>query len=246
MEERIEHVFLSDQEPVISLSCIVRRSKRARRINLRIISKEKVILTLPYRGAYREGISFLNKQKKWLEKKIRNFPVSQSLSEYFLSGGQIWLREKPTLLTWNNEIRNKMFCYETEGERIYLKLDPSRTIEENLLIFLKGLARENLVTRLTALSIASNLEFKKIRIGNQRSRWGSCSAKSTISLNWRLILLPYEIGNYVIYHELAHLKHLNHSVQFWEFLETLCPNSRMYDKELLLKGKSLIRLGQET
>ena len=88
MEERIEKVFLSDQEPALSLSCIVRRSKRARRINLRISSKEKAVLTLPHRVSYREGISFLNKQKKWLEKKIRNFPVSQSLSEYFLSGGK--------------------------------------------------------------------------------------------------------------------------------------------------------------
>ena len=245
MEEQIEKVFLSDQEPALSLSCIVRRSKRARRINLRISSKEKAILTLPHRASYREGISFLNRQKKWLEKKIRNFPVSQSLSEYFLSGGQIWLREKPFLLTWSNEIKNKMFSYETGGERIYSKLDASGTIEESLLIFLKGLARENLVARLSALSIESNLEFKKIRIGNQRSRWGSCSAKSTVSLNWRLILLPYEIGNYVIYHELAHLKHLNHSPQFWEFLETLCPNSRMYDKNLLLMGKSVIRLGRE-
>ncbi len=245
MEERIEQVFLSDQEPALSLSCIIRRSKRARRINLRISSKDKVFLTLPQWVSYGEGITFLTKQKKWLEKKIRLFPVSQSLSEYFLSGGQIWVHEAPNFLSWGNEEKQRKLSYELDDDRIYAKFGANRSDEENLFLFLRELARENLAARLKALSTVSKLQYKKVRIGNQKSRWGSCSANGTVSLNWRLILLPYEVANYVIYHELAHLKHLNHSAQFWEFLESICPHSRMHDKKLLSTGKMIIRLGQE-
>ena len=83
-----------------------------------------------------------------------------------------------------------------------------------------------------------------MRVGNQKSRWGSCSSKGTISLNWRLLLLSYSLGQYVILHELAHLKHLNHSLAFWQYLESICPGARIQDRELRNEGKKIINLGQ--
>lgn len=66
--------------------------------------------------------------------------------------------------------------------------------------------------------------FKKIRIGNQRTRWGSCSSKGTISYNWRLILMPEPIVDYVVVHELCHLLEMNHSDRFWGLVESIMPN----------------------
>ena len=83
-----------------------------------------------------------------------------------------------------------------------------------------------------------------MRIGNQRSRWGSCSESGTISLNWRLILLPCELGNYVLSHELAHLEHLNHSASFWQFLEQLVKGSKALDHRLKVEGKSVMGFAQ--
>jgi predicted metal-dependent hydrolase len=243
MKDRVEEIVLSELDPNFKISCLIRKSNRARRINLRIRSKEKAVLTLPRWTSYREGLSFLSNQKKWLEQKIKTFPVTQKLSEYFIEGGQIWINKSPIFLSWSvNNNRKKVFS-EVLEDALQLDLPTTDTIENYLFKFLRELARENLKSRLFTLAAKAELNCENVRIGNQRSRWGSCSARSTISLNWRLILLPYEIADYVIFHELAHLKHLNHSLQFWEYLEYICPNSRVYDKELLKAGKNVIRLG---
>ncbi len=243
MKDRVEEIVLSELDPNFKISCLIRKSNRARRINLRIRSKETAVLTLPRWTSYREGLSFLSNQKKWLEQKIKTFPVTQKLSEYFIEGGQIWINKSPIFLSWSvNNDRKKVFS-EVLEDALQLDLPTTDTIENYLFKFLRELARENLKSRLFTLAAKAELNCENVRIGNQRSRWGSCSARSTISLNWRLILLPYEIADYVIFHELAHLKHLNHSLQFWEYLEYICPNSRVYDKELLKAGKNVIRLG---
>ncbi len=245
MKERTEEIFLSKQDPALKISCLIRKSNRARRINLRIRSKEKAVLTLPRWTSFKEGYSFLTNQKNWLEQKVKNFPLTQNLSQYFLDGGQIWLSEKPVFLRWEIDTDRKRLFTESLEDCIHLSFPDEENIEKSLLGFLRELARDDLRSRLLALSSEAGLNWEKVRIGNQRSRWGSCSAKKTISLNWRLILLPYEIANYVIYHELAHLKHLNHSARFWEYLEKICPNSKVYDKSLLKVGKTVIRLGHE-
>ena len=243
MKDRVEEIVLSELDPNFKISCLIRKSNRARRINLRIRSREKAVLTLPRWTSYREGLSFLSNQKKWLEQKIKTFPVTQKLSEYFIEGGQIWINKSPIFLSWSvNNNRKKVFS-EVLEDALQLDLPTTDTIENYFFKFLRELARENLKSRLFTLAAKAELNCENVRIGNQRSRWGSCSARSTISLNWRLILLPYEIADYVIFHELAHLKHLNHSLQFWEYLEYICPNSRVYDKELLKAGKNVIRLG---
>ena len=243
MKDREEEIVLNKLDPNLKISCLIRKSNRARRINLRIRSREKAVLTLPRWTSYGEGLSFLSTQKKWLEQKIKNFPLTQQLSEYFIEGGQIWINKSPFFLSWSVDNKRKKVYSEVLEDRIQIDLPITDTIDNYLLKFLRELARENLRSRLFTLAAQAGLNCENVRIGNQRSRWGSCSARSTISLNWRLILLPYEIADYVIFHELAHLKHLNHSPQFWEYLENICPNSRVYDKALLKAGKNVIRLG---
>jgi predicted metal-dependent hydrolase len=67
------------------------------------------------------------------------------------------------------------------------------------------------------------LPVKRVTVRNQRSRWGSCSRRGTISLNWRLIQAPGFVRDYIILHELAHLRHMNHSRRYWAEVERLCP-----------------------
>ena len=90
----------------------------------------------------------------------------------------------------------------------------------------------------------AGLYSKKLRIGDQRTRWGSCSPKGTLSLNWRIILLPQELGSYVIFHELAHLAQMNHSPKFWQKLEEFVPNAKAVDRKLTRDGKVIFSLGR--
>ena len=78
------------------------------------------------------------------------------------------------------------------------------------------------------------VDYNKIRIGDQKTRWGSCSSKGTISYSWRLVLMPEDIQDYVVVHELSHLLEMNHSKEFWKHVEDIIPdykNRRMWLKK---------------
>ena len=82
--------------------------------------------------------------------------------------------------------------------------------------------------------------FQRITIRDQKTRWGSCSARGTLSFNWRLMLAPPAVLDYVVVHELCHLTHMNHSPAFWALVESVCPDYRIHRKWLKEHGQELI------
>jgi predicted metal-dependent hydrolase len=90
--------------------------------------------------------------------------------------------------------------------------------------YLRKLAERDLPRRTRTLGRANGIEPRRITIRNQSTRWGSCSAKGTISLNWRLIQVPPFVRDYIILHELMHLHELNHSPRFWRRVKQVCPD----------------------
>jgi len=88
---------------------------------------------------------------------------------------------------------------------------------------LHGLAARELPPRVLALAAQHDLTVHRVTVRNQRSRWGSCSRRGTISLNWRLVQTPETVRDYIILHELAHLRQMNHSSKFWAEVERFCP-----------------------
>ena len=91
---------------------------------------------------------------------------------------------------------------------------------------LRSRATRELPARLHELASAAGIAVRKVSVRNQRHRWGSCSASGLICLNWRLVTMPDWIRDYVLYHELMHLKRMDHSAQFWALVEAVCPNYR--------------------
>jgi predicted metal-dependent hydrolase len=91
---------------------------------------------------------------------------------------------------------------------------------------LRELATVELTAQTLALAKLHRLSVKRVTVRNQRSRWGSCSRRGSISLSWRLIQMPDAVRDYVILHELAHTREQNHSVRFWRLVEELCPDYR--------------------
>lgn len=82
-------------------------------------------------------------------------------------------------------------------------------------------------------------DFQTIRIKDQKSRWGSCSSKGNLNINWRIIMAPEPVCDYVIIHELCHLVFMDHSIHFWKLVESICPDYRQYKKWLKEKGSLL-------
>ena len=93
-------------------------------------------------------------------------------------------------------------------------------------------AKEFLPKRLAYLAIENGFEYNKISLRNQKTRWGSCSRDKNISLNIALVTLPVHLIDYVLLHELTHTVHMNHSREFWDKLNEVCPNAKKYRKEL--------------
>ena len=109
--------------------------------------------------------------------------------------------------------------------------------------WLKEKALKDFVRRVEVFSVKLNVHPSNVYLSNAKSRWGSCNSKKEIRLNWRLIQAPPHIINYVICHELAHLKEMNHSNRFWEEVEKVLPEYRSSEKELKTLSSDLYLIG---
>ena len=99
-------------------------------------------------------------------------------------------------------------------------------------LVLEMLAGRYAETRVRELAARHHLSVRRVTIRSQRSRWGSCSPRGTISLNWRLVQTPPWVRDYLVLHELAHLREMNHSRRFWAEVARLCPNYREAERWL--------------
>ena len=227
-----------------SIICSIRKNLRARRISVRIVSNAEVVLTVPSRGSVRKAKDFLQSKIAWISRKTLEYPNNIKLGEYLSENRTVWLDERRRWLSWTFSNNRKRTFYQVECDQIKISFPEVADEECILLKFLMQLARIYLPIRLEACAKKVGVHFQGARIGNQKSRWGSCSSQRVISLNWRILLLDYRIGEYVLYHELAHLKHMNHSKRYWELLETWIANSKSLDKELSVQGKGLMFMGR--
>jgi predicted metal-dependent hydrolase len=109
---------------------------------------------------------------------------------------------------------------------------------------LRTRAARELPVELMALAAAHDIPVTRVSIRNQRSRWGACSARGSITLNWRLILVPPFVREYVMIHELMHRRELNHSKRFWKHVAAACPRYQDARRWLLSDGQRLFT-GQE-
>lgn len=104
----------------------------------------------------------------------------------------------------------------------------------------REVAGQELPPRCLALAATHGQAVRRVSIRNQRSRWGSCSSSGTIALNWRLVLMPAFVSDYIILHELMHMRQPNHSRAFWREVATVCPEWREAERWLKTHGRELL------
>ncbi len=125
------------------------------------------------------------------------------------------------------------------GKSILVPAGSPAEIKAHFLRFYRREAQKTLPPILNLLAARHQSYPSKIRISSARTRWGSCSSKGTISLSWRLMMLPMPLIEYVILHELTHLKIHNHSKQFWQALQALLPDYASRRRQLRVIEKQL-------
>ncbi len=120
----------------------------------------------------------------------------------------------------------------TAGLEANIHAEFEAVIERKAIQWLKQQAQLDFSRRIQVFAAKLGVRTPPLSLSNARARWGSCSSRGDIRLNWRLIQAPPHIINYVICHELAHLKHMNHSGHFWAQVETLYPDYKRAEKDL--------------
>jgi len=129
-------------------------------------------------------------------------------------------------------IRNRV-----EKHRAARQVRPVLTLEEKRR--LRALANEMLPLRLHELAAQSNLTVSRVSVRDQRSRWGSCGRDGHICLNWRLVQMPDSVRDYVLVHELMHLRRMDHSPAYWRLVAAACPGYEAARRWLRAHGQSL-------
>jgi len=134
------------------------------------------------------------------------------------------------------ESHREWIAAERARQRPRLRLDPRHVSEAEARVAVRELVRMLAEEEAPELGVA----YERIQIRDQKTRWGSCSTRGTLSFNWRLVLAPFEVLDYVVVHELCHLREPNHSRRFWRLVETRRPDWRVQRDWLHEHGPELL------
>ena len=211
------------------------RMRRARRYIVRVRPDGSVRVTIPRGGSRREAEAFFEKHRGWTAaERLRVRAVHAPAS--WPEGTGILLRGSTVHLCVIRENGRQWLAIDDERIRLReIPLDLRPAAEACL----RRIAQRELVPRLEALAAAHALQVARVTIRNQRSRWGSCSRRGVIALNFRLVQAPDSVRDYVLVHELMHLRQQNHSRRFWRLVEAACPSFREAERWLRSEGRSL-------
>ena len=196
------------------------RSIRARNYRLTLRKDGVGVATIPGRGSEREARRFVQEHQDWLDRaRSRQASKPRGASLWTLGTHVLWRGEMAEVRPASDGARPTV-CLASDVFRVpALQGDLRPTLEAH---FLRR-GKVELPARTWELASEKNVNVKHVTVRNQRSRWGSCSAGGTISLNWRLVQTPDSVRDYIIYHELMHLHEMNHSDRFWAQVAEVCP-----------------------
>lgn len=212
---------------------VFRRSPRARQYRLTLRRDGVAVATIPARGCEREAMRFVEQHHGWLERaRARQRGRPRADPVWHIGASVLWRGEMTEVRAAAAGLR-PLVCLAADLFKVpRLDGDLRPALEKH---FVRR-ARIELPARAWELAAVTGVDVKQVSVRNQRARWGSCSAAGTISLNWRLVQTPEFVRDYIIYHELMHLREMNHSARFWARVAEVCPGWR--DAERWIKRNS--------
>lgn len=217
----------------------VRRSARSRRYRLTISHTGVPVLSIPPTGRWPEAEGFLQKQRAWLVARLKNSPKPAP----FIDGAKIVFRGAPALIVATGRLRGQVEIGNKENMLILSVPGGPKHMARRLTDWLKIEALGELEKRTKFHAERLNVTPKSVKTRTQSSRWGSCSNSGRLNYNWRLILAPPFVLDYVVAHEVAHLCEMNHSVAFWARVKETLPDMEHGQAWLKANGSQLMVYG---
>jgi predicted metal-dependent hydrolase len=225
---RIPHPVYSVRLQGQIVEYTIRRSPRAKHIRISISAHEGVVVTFPARmRRYVNPDDFLREKQDWVLRHVEKFSPSSPRSTELTSGSRVSLYGREyTVAIQNCTVRRPQIELTDVELRVQLPVDYSGEVKDAVKSWIRSQAVDVIQREAARMAAQIGVEYRRITIRDQRTKWGSCSRNGNLSFNWRLILFPPDVLRYVVIHELCHLKQFNHSPRFWQLVERFDPSFR--------------------
>jgi predicted metal-dependent hydrolase len=222
---------MAERQETGAIPYTVRRSARARRVRVNVHAHAGVEVVLPARAPERAAAAAVSELRPWIERRLGE--VQETLARIAARAGTVpYLGMPLELIPQPGRTR-----VHREGERLLVPAGDARPALER---FYRRSARAEITPRLDRATTLAGRAYSGLAIRAQRTRWASCSAGGRMSFNWRLLLAPERVLDYVVWHEVCHLEILDHSPGFWTLLERRWPGYREDRAWLRRHGATLV------
>lgn len=212
----------------VRVNVTVVNSARARNFRVRIAGKDSVTLTKPTYAPLKSATDFMYSISDWIAEHLEDAPEKTDLRAYLEKNPIIEIGGAEKRV-WFETSRTDSFFVEDEKNVVF-------SLSQNDADALETVFRKFAESKISACAERTartlDIPYSAISVRDQSGRWASRSSSGTLSFNWRMILLPQKYQNYIICHELAHVRFMDHSVSFWLWLNSFCPHAKRLDREL--------------
>jgi len=209
----------------------VTRHRLARRYVVRLAPDgEGLRLTVPRGASLAGGLAFAARQSAWITRELDR---QRERHAPWKTGSHTWFRGEQVPIAVSGSTAKF-------GEEVVRLGTPDADVRQAIEAKLRGLAADELPKRCYTLARDAGVRVADVSVRNQRSRWGACSSKHVITLNWRLVQMPRSVADYVIFHELMHVRQPNHSRRFWREVDSVCDWWRDAERWLRKHGRELL------
>jgi predicted metal-dependent hydrolase len=218
----------------------IRRSDRALHARIQV-DADGVEVVLPHHFPLRKVEPFVQEKRPWIERTLRRMRESEEVfpPARMCDGGEVpYLGARLSLRVRMEPARTRAHVAR-RGSELHAALGPEHSLRGALEAWYRRRARGEVAPRLDAAVARAGRSYDTLQIRGQRTRWASCSTSGAMSFNWRLLLAPAEILDYVVEHEVAHLDVQDHSPRFWRLLASRCPGWREHEAWLRRHGHAL-------
>ena len=222
----VRHLVIDGQDVPVTIA----RHRLARRYVVRVSSDCSLRLTVPRGASVAGGFAFAQRQEEWIAREMER---QRERRAPWVTGTRAWYRGEQVPIAVDTGAA-------TLGPETIALEGADSDVRSAVEARLRGLAEAELPQRCHELATGIGLSVARVSVRNQRSRWGACSAKRVITLNWRLVQMPTSVRDYVIFHELMHIRQPNHSRRFWREVDSVCDWWRDAERWLRKHGRELL------
>jgi predicted metal-dependent hydrolase len=216
---------------VNEISYTVRRSTRARRVRVNVHAHTGVEVVLPARAPERAAAAAVSELRPWIERRLDE--AREALARVAARAGTVpYLGAQLELVPQAGRTR----VHRKDDRLLVPAADALAALER----YYRRAARAEIAPRLDRATALAGSSYRDLSIRAQRTRWASCSADGRMSFNWRLLLAPERVLDYVVWHEVCHLQVLDHSSRYWRLLERWWPEYREDREWLRVNGATLV------